>query len=348
MSEATPHDDLVRAVFGKMEMARPQLTALLPDEVVRALDLTRLELQQGTFIDEELKRNQSDLLFKAPLAGREDEALIYVLMEHQSSVDRDMPWRIYRYMERVWARWKGNSPRAHGRLPPIVPVVLYHGARRWTGPASLRAMFGLEAPIEGALARHLPAFEVIVEDLTQRSEDEVVQMVEGAPAMVPLTLLNLKTIAYLRDTMAVMEALMRWGGLIAEMLRQPGGDEHTIKLLYYMTSVRADLDPELVIGGMKQAAQQSAEEDLMPHPNKYVRALEEKGRAEGMAEGRAEGEARTRANMIVVLLKVRFDEASAEAARPRAAMVKPEDIERISKAILTASSVDEVFAVVGL
>ncbi len=50
--------------------------------------------------NEELRHTHSDLLYA--VRTRDDRAaLVYVLFEHQSTVDRHMPFRFLRYMVRI-------------------------------------------------------------------------------------------------------------------------------------------------------------------------------------------------------------------------------------------------------
>jgi len=61
---------------------------------------------------------------------------IYILIEHQSTRDRFMPFRlldyvvqIYRFQARRWAERHPSLARLH--LQPVLPVVLYTGTRPW-------------------------------------------------------------------------------------------------------------------------------------------------------------------------------------------------------------------------
>ena len=73
----TPHDALFKFTFGNPEHAAGELRAVLPADLVEHLDFTRLRVEDGSFIDQELAERHSDLLYALP-AG-EQEALIYLL-----------------------------------------------------------------------------------------------------------------------------------------------------------------------------------------------------------------------------------------------------------------------------
>ena len=90
----TPHDAVFRRVFGVPANAASQLRAVLPPGLTARLDLGRLAPAPGSFVDESLRWRHSDQLFTAPLDGR--DAFIYVLIEHQSSDDPLMAYRMLR------------------------------------------------------------------------------------------------------------------------------------------------------------------------------------------------------------------------------------------------------------
>ena len=66
---------------------------------------TTLTLRSGTFIDEELRASQSDLLFHVTHAGSGQPVSMYVLLEHQSSPDHWLRLRLLRnFAESDWLR----------------------------------------------------------------------------------------------------------------------------------------------------------------------------------------------------------------------------------------------------
>ena len=124
------HDALVRRVMGDPATAGAWLEARLPPEVVKHLNLDTLQLQPGTFIDPALRRSETDVLFKARHACGES-VFLYVLVEHQSTVDHWLRLRLLRYHDRIWDQERNQRPHAL-TISPIVSVVLHHGPREWS------------------------------------------------------------------------------------------------------------------------------------------------------------------------------------------------------------------------
>ena len=89
-------------MFAQQRHAEGLLKSLLPLEVASQLDWASLELRPGSFVDPSLRARHTDLLFS--VQSRQQPVLLYVLVEHQSTVDRMMPLRAVIYAGRVWDR----------------------------------------------------------------------------------------------------------------------------------------------------------------------------------------------------------------------------------------------------
>ena len=108
------HDALVRRVLGDLDAARAWLQARLPADTTQHLDLATLQLQPGTFVDEELRRAETDVLFEV----RHESGwpvFVYLLVEHQSTVDFWLRLRLLRYQGRI--RERGTRPPARHAQP---------------------------------------------------------------------------------------------------------------------------------------------------------------------------------------------------------------------------------------
>ncbi len=130
----TPHDTLVRTLLSDRERARDFLLDHLPDSIAGLLDDTLPEIVEGSFVDEALAGSRSDLLMKVGLNSG-GSALAYVLVEHRSGPDPGLPLQL-----------ASTSAARLRALPPIVPVVVYHGKAGWTVPGFLRDMIAADDP----------------------------------------------------------------------------------------------------------------------------------------------------------------------------------------------------------
>jgi len=171
------HDPYFRSTFSEPEMFRKLLVWLLP-MLAELLDLDRLELEKDSLLDEQLKAYYTDLLYKIPIRGTNENIVVFVLVEHKTSSERWTMFQILRYIVLVWQR-EYNIAKEQGlladfMLPLILPVIIYHGERKYT--ATTR--FGeLIRPVEG-FVKYSPDFEGILYDLTLTTENDLPEDLE--------------------------------------------------------------------------------------------------------------------------------------------------------------------------
>ena len=92
----TPHDAIFRQMLAQKEVARDFLQLYLPAPFLSICDLNTLQLASGSFIEEDLRSSDSDILYS--LQTQHGAGYIYALIEHQSSPDKLMAFRLMRYM----------------------------------------------------------------------------------------------------------------------------------------------------------------------------------------------------------------------------------------------------------
>jgi len=89
-----PHDLMVRAVLSDLVEATSFLQRHLPQEVSQALNWSTLTLLEGSFVDEDLRASEADFLYEIERLSGAESVWIYVLLEHQSTPDRWMRFRL--------------------------------------------------------------------------------------------------------------------------------------------------------------------------------------------------------------------------------------------------------------
>ncbi len=268
-SDNQPHDAFFKAIFSQPEAAAFALRRVLPPPVVDAIDWAGLEPVPTESVDAELTLGRADLIFRAPLAGR--AVWFDLMLEHQSTVPRRMPLRFLGYMLPVWRRADRETP-ADAPLPVIVPVVIYHGARRWTGPLAFEDMFDIPEPLGPVLRPHVPAFRLVLDDL--RRAEPVSDTAGMALAVVGLSLL--RHAPHDPDLRPVLDRLVPH---LAAVARMDQGE------LYFAQIARYVLD----VGQAEASAVRDALVRRVPSEMKeVVMTAGEQLRAEGRVEGRAE------------------------------------------------------------
>ena len=126
---AQPHDAFFKTVFSDPKSAGIELAHILGPNLAGLVRLDQLTLESASFVDPSLRHRQSDLLFKTTLTNQKP-LLVYILVEHQSTSDRWMPFRLLCYMVNIWQNARKQEPEQKS-LPLILPVVFYQGKQPW-------------------------------------------------------------------------------------------------------------------------------------------------------------------------------------------------------------------------
>lgn len=141
-----PHDGLFKTFLTNTDTARDFLSFYLPPELLEICDITTLQLESGSFIEENLRTYFADVLYS--LRTSNGTGYIYTLIEHQSSSDKHMAFRLMRY---AIAAMQRHIEAGHTALPLVVPLLFCHGrATPWPYTTDWTALFA-----EPELARRL-------------------------------------------------------------------------------------------------------------------------------------------------------------------------------------------------
>ncbi|MEZ4220366.1 MAG: Rpn family recombination-promoting nuclease/putative transposase [Polyangiaceae bacterium] len=340
-SSKSPHDGLFRFVFSQHEAASALLGMLLPKEVARRAKWSTLRALPTGFVDAELSERHSDLCFSLRIGRR--RALVYVLLEHQSSPERLMPLRLLGYMHRMWMHYLGEHPRSR-RLPLIIPLVVSNTRGPWRAPRRFKDLMALDAPLEPELARFVPQFEYLVQDLLAPASVGARRPLESAIAELTLRLL-----ATARTDVDVLTLLSQSYDLLGAVQRAPNGLAALVAIAHY-TLAQSAKQPAAVrrlfhkLGTEGEVAHMTAAHILTKQARLEGRAEgRAEGRSEGRAEGRAEGRTEGRAALIVQQLAARFGKLP-ESVQARVHAASERALDAMAVRLLSAESLDEVLA----
>ena len=178
----------------------------------------------ASYVDRRLRQLHSDIVYRAELdSGR--PLFLNVLFEHQSTPDRRMAWRLYRYMGRIWEDWLDEMGDRQP-LPLIFPMVLYHGRSEWTTARNFNELF--DPRYRRAMASYIPSFLYDLHDLGGEPDDAL----EGV-ALLQLTLLLFKH-GHRRD---FWTSFATWLDRVFELAQQPRGLDAFFAIWEYVLNV---------------------------------------------------------------------------------------------------------------
>ena len=262
-STPTPHDAVFKTFLSHPQTARDFMALHLPPALLAICDLSTLRLESGSFVEDDLRPYYSDVLYS--LKTGKGDGYVHVLIEHQSSPDRHMAFRLMRYAVAAMQR---HLDAGHKTLPLVIPVLFYQG-KRTPYPYSMNWLQLFSEP-ETATTLYSSAFPLV--DVTIISDEEIMQH----RSMAALTLLQ-KHIRQ-RDLKEVLDQL----ALLMAAEFMTGQQLHA--LVNYMLQAGETSDAGAFIRELAQRVPQHGDE-LMT----IAQQLEHKGRQEGRLEGRLEG-----------------------------------------------------------
>ena len=121
------HDPLSRKFLSDISVAKEFLTVHLAPELLAKCDLDTLQIESGSYIEPDLAVHYSDVVYRVELKEDKGTAFIYNLIEHQSSPDKLMPYRILRYQLAIIQKYLEDNEGTE-LLPVVAALVFYNGS----------------------------------------------------------------------------------------------------------------------------------------------------------------------------------------------------------------------------
>ncbi|EBG9219556.1 Rpn family recombination-promoting nuclease/putative transposase [Salmonella enterica] len=162
----TPHDAFFKQFLMHPDTTRDFLDIHLPAEIRGICDLDTLRLESSHSVEESLKEQYSDVLYSVKMQGT--SGYIHVLIEHQSTADKKMAFRMMRYAIAAMHRLLKDE---NGPLPLVVPLLFY---QEKTSPYPL-SMSWLDMFALPELARRIYSEPFPLVDITVIPDDDIMQ-----------------------------------------------------------------------------------------------------------------------------------------------------------------------------
>ena len=164
------HDAAYKGLFSHRRMVKDLLRGFAAPEWCGALDFSTLEKLPAEYVSDDHRQRHGDVVWR--LRYREETWLyLLVMLEFQSTVDPYMAVRTLVYTGLLYQDLiRRGALGDDGRLPPVLPVVLYNGRPRWTAPVEVGDLI---APAGEALARFQPSQRCFLLDEGRWGEDDL-------------------------------------------------------------------------------------------------------------------------------------------------------------------------------
>jgi predicted transposase/invertase (TIGR01784 family) len=324
----TPHDSDYKLLFSHPEMVRDLLRDWVPGVWVADADFATLERVNGSYVAEDQKQRHDDMVWRLRLKDR--WLWVYLVLEFQSEPDPWMALRMLVYVGLLSQDLVSRNQLADGKLPPILPLVLYNGLPPWYAPTEVAELFTTAPP---GLTIYQPrlTFHLIDEARLKFHPDSAVRTAVEA-------LFRLEHGRTPEDMRQVIRTL-------AALLSNPAQDRLQraftlwIKRLLRRKAVTSNITEIESINDLMEADTMLAE-----RIESWFEEATRKGVQQGIQQGREEGREEGQAKLLTKQLKLRFGPLPPVAVE-RLTQATQDELDVWGEAILTAPSLAAVFEI---
>jgi predicted transposase/invertase (TIGR01784 family) len=136
-NKLSSHDHYIRQIMTNPKVAHEFFETHLPERIKEIVDLSTLELQKESYLDDKLRLQIVDLLYTVKV--NEEPGYIYTLIEHMSTYDRLLPFRMLKYMIAIMEHHLKKTGTK--KLPFIFPMIVYTGKDKYPYSLDLFDLF---------------------------------------------------------------------------------------------------------------------------------------------------------------------------------------------------------------
>jgi predicted transposase/invertase (TIGR01784 family) len=262
------HDGVTRGFLDEKEVAASFLKEYLPAEITRELDFKTLRVSKDTFVDRKISRYFADILYEIKL--RDSLLFIYLLFEHKSAEEKMVGFQFLQYMVKIWEKYLKQNRNAT-KLPPIFPILIYHGEKEWKVETRFIYLFDVPAYLE----KYIPDFSFNLYDISHLPDEEIKGVV-----LLRIFLLTLKYIfnPELRDKLGDILQLFK------ELEDKSKASEYLEMLLRYLVNSAENIPEDQLRESLEQILEKGG--DMMAT---LAQKWKEQGKDEGIEIGIEEG-----------------------------------------------------------
>ena len=250
--------------------------------IIRRLDLRTLRKVPADWVTREFRDRRGDRVwvveFRAPPAvaqtAAKRRARLFLLLEHQSRNDPHMALRMLEYATELLRDLRAeNALGPGGRLPLMLPVVVYDGAIPWTAATRLTDRVEWPASFDEEAARLLawqPSIALHAVDYSAHSNDDLART----------NVVSLQIAFSLSRSMAEARSLTR------DLMKFRDPD---LRAALYGWAERSLKRQGLELPPLEELERMKTENEVVTLFDKNARAIADGLREEGREEGRLEG-----------------------------------------------------------
>ncbi|MDR0563809.1 MAG: Rpn family recombination-promoting nuclease/putative transposase [Azoarcus sp.] len=175
------YDTSYKLLFSCPELVRDMLIGYVPGEWLAHADFNTLTRINASYVTRSNKQRHDDMVWRLDVGGQ--SLWVYILLEFQSEPYPWMAVRMMQYVSLLAEQIIKEDKLPSGRLPPVLPIVLYNGQTAWNAPVDVADCFHA---LPGEMKAYQPTLRYILIDelrLKQPAFGEAINLAGAAFAM---------------------------------------------------------------------------------------------------------------------------------------------------------------------
>jgi predicted transposase/invertase (TIGR01784 family) len=216
-------DNSFKLIFGNHELFAQFLRDFVPIDILKHVTAEDIQDESERLVPLSQDSRDSDTLKRVHLKSGGEPLFVIAVLEHESKVNFRISFKMLQYICLVLNRFEeeadrecpGLSRTRDFRYPPVLPIVFYDGAEKWTAQRN----FAERTWMNEVFAKYIPGFEY---------------------ELVALNRYSLEDVMSFGDTLSVIMAV--------DKLPKEGGGAELEKLKEYVSTLNIPGDLRKLIG----------------------------------------------------------------------------------------------------
>jgi predicted transposase/invertase (TIGR01784 family) len=272
----TPHDLFFRSMMVEPRFIKEFFEYHLPGHIRSVINIDSIRPEKESFINEKLKEQITDLVYSAEFGDQ--QGYIALLVEHQSTPEKLMPFRVLQYVMAVMDYHITKTQKKI--LPVVVPLVYYNGWKPYNYSTNIFDLFGDKKELAEDVL--WSPFNLI--DLSKISDQKLKEKTwYGVTALVMKHIFEKDFLTPLKKMITDLNAIANMG---------EDGNIYVNKVLNYITATANIQDRQEAIQTIKNGLSNLDEKRLMTTLAEHWKQEGlQKGMEIGAEKGKLEGKA---------------------------------------------------------
>jgi predicted transposase/invertase (TIGR01784 family) len=267
-----------------------------------------------------LRDREDDIIWR--IRWGEDWLYVYLLLEFQSTVDHFMAVRILGYLALLYQDIiRTEKLGAQNLLPPVLPLVLYNGERRWQAPIDLDDLI---YPAPAGLEKYRPKLSFLLLDEGRFA----IQDLSGLNNLVA-ALFQLENSRTEQDIQDVLRHLLDW---------LKSSEQTSLRRAFTVWFNRVLIPRKMPDTDFAEFTDlQEVQTMLAETVKSWANKARQEGERHGIEKGLQQGRQQEAAKLFLLLLDSKFGVVSQELLT-KIQQASPEEIEKWTKQIFQAET----------